>query len=74
MVAIPITSSLIHYALIVPSHLKEIRHLHLKGFLNHECEAYLKINDAYRSSNHILAIETGLLAFPISRDSRLCHL
>jgi hypothetical protein len=62
---------------------KKLDYLHLKDFLKHECELYLKqpltppqpkIIVAYLASNHTLAIEIGWWTLSsISRDTRLCH-
>ena len=62
---------------------KELDDLHLKDFLNtnvnctwsnHWHPPQRKINVAYRTSNHWLAIEIGRWStISISRDIRLCH-
>ena len=68
-----------------PFHLsgKKLDNIHLKDFLKHECELYLKqplipsqckIVVAYRTSNHGLAIETiQRLTNPTPRDNRFCR-
>ena len=63
--------------------IKEWNSSHLKGFLNYECEEYLKqpftpphyrIVVAYYTSNHRLVIEIGRwLTILISKDNKLCH-
>ena len=68
----------------LPKTRKKLGYLHLKGFLEYNCEPHFKkpltppkcnIIAAYCTSNHRLAIETWQWStIPISRDTRLCHL